>query len=89
MNLNRRLCLEVSKDFHEIKSHEIRRGLMTTPKVNFQHAGVWVKVYRTTIFDEEEAFLNVLRPFGRFTSNLVRMTYQKREGSSEEAKMLN
>ena len=94
MNLIWRLCLEVSKDFDEItlplhEAHEIRRSLMTTAKVNFQHAWVWVKVYRTTIFDEEEAILNVLRPFGRFTSNLVRMTYQKREGSSEEAKILN
>ena len=95
INLNGKIVLEVEKDFDESKiplhqSHEVRRGLRTQAKLSHLSLDnqVWVKVYRTTFQDSDDDILDMLRPFGRFTSNLQRLTFQKRETGSDELKML-
>ena len=95
VNANGKIILEIEKDFDETKiplhhSHEVRRGLRTQAKLNHLNMDnqVWVKIYRTTFQDSDDAILDMLRPFGRFTSNLQRLTYQKRESGSEELKLL-
>ena len=94
-NVLGRIILEIEEDYDEAliplhHSHEVRRGLRTQPKLNHLALDnqVWVRIYRTTFQDSDDDILDMLRPFGRFTSNLQRLTYQKRETGSDELKLL-